>query len=304
MTLKIEEKKCFIITPIGGNETGIRRATEGLIEAVIIPALNELGFINENIGVAHRISESGSINRQIIKRIIEDDLAIVNLTGLNPNVMYELAVRHAIAKPIVMLAEEDTRLPFDIVDQRTIFYKNDMLGVVQLKEDLKTFVLAALSKTEIENPLIQLIQENNALNNITTLDKNAVELILNRLDKIGNNSVNKFSELKKQNSADIKYLIDLEYESKNTSELNQLVKELTNYLKGSTLFNYVDLDIQINNNKIKLTLYPRNILGYNLSELAVIMEKEIVSKFDGLKLIKFGDGYVYVKGDEDTNLIR
>ena len=184
MTNDLSEKKCFIITPIGSTESEIRRATEGLIEAVIIPTLNELGFSTENVSVAHRISESGSINRQIIKKIIEDDLAIVNLTGLNPNVMYELAVRHAIAKPVVMLAEDGTRLPFDIVDQRTIFYKNDMLGAVQLKEDLKTFVQAALNDTHVENPLISLIQENNALNNVTSIDKGAAEIILERLDKI------------------------------------------------------------------------------------------------------------------------
>lgn len=189
MANELNNKKCFIITPIGSTESEIRRATEGLIEAVIIPTLNELGFTNENISVAHRISESGSINRQIIKRIIEDDLAIVNLTGLNPNVMYELAVRHAIAKPVIMLAEDGTRLPFDIVDQRTIFYKDDMLGAVQLKEDLKTFVKSALNDTQVENPLISLIQENNALNNVSSIDKGAAELILDRIDRLERKTV-------------------------------------------------------------------------------------------------------------------
>ncbi|GLC89347.1 hypothetical protein [Lysinibacillus piscis] len=220
------EKRCFIITPIGSTESEIRRATEGLIEAVIIPTLNELGFKSKNINVAHRISESGSINRQIITRIIEDDLNIVNLTGLNPNVMYELAVRHAIAKPVIMLAEEGTSLPFDIVDQRTIFYRNDMLGAVQLKEDLTNFVKAALNNEKVENPLIQLIQEQSALNNIQGIDKSATELILNRLDKIERQTLNNLGNNKKIMKGIESIQLEFEYKEGNTEEMIQYVMAL------------------------------------------------------------------------------
>jgi hypothetical protein len=115
------DKSCFIITPIGGDNTEIRRAAEGVIDAVIIPTLIEIGFKEENIRVAHRMPNPGAINRQVITRILEDDLAIVNLTGLNANVMYELAVRHAVRKPVVQICEYGTKLPFDITEERTIF---------------------------------------------------------------------------------------------------------------------------------------------------------------------------------------
>lgn len=184
MSLENNEKKCFVVTPIGKDATTTRRATEGLIDAVIIPALCELGFEGDNITVAHRISESGSINRQIITRIVEDDIAIVNLTELNPNVMYELAVRHAVAKPLVIIAEHGTALPFDIIDQRTVFYTNDMLGVVQLKDELKKAVMEALMANEMDNPIIKIIKENSAIHNVQTVGSDVVELIMNRLDRI------------------------------------------------------------------------------------------------------------------------
>jgi len=229
MTNDFGAKKCFIITPIGSTESEIRRATEGLIEAVIIPTLINLGFNKDNIAVAHRISESGSINRQIIKRILEDDLAIVNLTGLNPNVMYELAVRHSIAKPVVMLAEDGTGLPFDIVDQRTIFYKNDMLGAVQLKEDLKTFVISALNDTQVENPLIQLIQENNALNNVNGINKDAAEIILERLDKIERQSYkNNKNSNKLMSQSEDEITIILEYRENRDDNVIEKILDLMN----------------------------------------------------------------------------
>ncbi|GEM_PF-4502992 len=124
------EKVCFIVAPIGANGTDIRRATEGLMDAVLRPLLEDKhGY---RVEIAHEISVGGSISDQIINYLLEASLVIVDLTGLNPNVMYELAIRHCIGLPLVVIAREGTDLPFDVVQERTIFYHNDMHGVVEL----------------------------------------------------------------------------------------------------------------------------------------------------------------------------
>lgn len=125
-------EKCFIITPIGNSDSEIFRQISGVINSVIKPTLKKYGFLD--IKAAHEISEPGSINTQIINRIVNDDLVIANLTENNPNVMYELCLRHVTAKPIIHICEIGTTLPFDIKDNRTIFYKNDMYGVFELSE--------------------------------------------------------------------------------------------------------------------------------------------------------------------------
>lgn len=131
-------KKCFIITPIGNENSDVFRKAKGVIESSIKPVLGKYGF--DDVKPAYEINTSGLINTQIINRIIEDDLVIVNLTGNNPNVMYELCLRHVVAKPIIHICERGTNLPFDIKDNRTIFYENDMLGVEELKLQLSNFV--------------------------------------------------------------------------------------------------------------------------------------------------------------------
>ena len=121
---RTDKKRCFIITPIGNDNDSIRRHIDGIIDAAIKPALEP----DYEVVAAHKITETGTITKQIIKEIYHDELAIANLTGNNPNVMYELAVRYCLGKPVLTIAEKGTSLPFDVMPERTIFYINDPKG--------------------------------------------------------------------------------------------------------------------------------------------------------------------------------
>ena len=147
---KGETKRCFVITPIGDPASAIHRSAMGLIESVIRPVFETRGY---DVKAAHEISDPGSINDQIINRLLEDDFAVANLTGLNPNVMYELAVRHAIKKPLICLAEHGTVLPFDLKDERTIFYQNDMRGVEEVRPRLESMINAIDNEWKADNPI-------------------------------------------------------------------------------------------------------------------------------------------------------
>ena len=172
-------KKCFIVTPIGSDASTTRRAADGLINAVMKPVLEKLGF---QTFVAHEIASPGSITRQVIEHIIYDDLVIANLSELNPNVMYELAVRHCVGLPIVVLAENGTRLPFDISDERTVFFQNDMHGVVDLAPRLESAIEAALIIGEPDNPVYRVTQSRVLRESVEPDDAQA--FLIRKLDYI------------------------------------------------------------------------------------------------------------------------
>lgn len=173
------KKKCFVITPIGTSESDVRRAAQGLLDAAIKPVLREKGY---NVYVAHEISSPGSITKQVLQHLLEDELVLANLTGLNPNVMYELAVRHAKRLPVVSLAEDGTELPFDISDERTLFYRNDMSGVEALKPKLELAVDAAAKEIHPDNPIYRA--SRSKLIRESTDTKDTDRYILDRLDSM------------------------------------------------------------------------------------------------------------------------
>jgi hypothetical protein len=158
-----ENKNCFIITPIGPDNSEIRRKADGLIEAVISPVLKSSGY---DMVVPHHMINPGSITNQVIQHLLEAKLVIANLTGLNPNVMYELAVRHAKGLPVICLVENGTVLPFDIQTERTIFYSDDMHSVEQTRKLLSDFVEISDSDDESDNPIYRVVNASILRNSV------------------------------------------------------------------------------------------------------------------------------------------
>lgn len=176
---QVKQKKCFIISPLGLDDSETRRKADGLIRAVLEPVLTSLDF---KTIAPHEIDTPGSITGQVIQHLLEDELVIANLTELNPNVMYELAVRHAKRLPVVCLAERGTKLPFDIAAERTIFYDNDMAGVEVLKLKLVSAINEAMTGDEHDNPIYRAVKDS-IMKEVAAKD-NAQTYLLQRLDEI------------------------------------------------------------------------------------------------------------------------
>ena len=174
-----EPKICFVIAPIGPTDSAIRRSTDGLIKSVVDPVFRNLGY---QVVVAHEIASPGSITRQVIDYLLKADIVVANLTGLNPNVMYELAVRHAKRLPVITIAELGTVLPFDISDERAIFFINDMQGVQELAPKLQIVAAAAVQDKQPDNPIYRALQAGALIQSVASMPEQ--KYMLDRFDKL------------------------------------------------------------------------------------------------------------------------
>lgn len=111
----------------------------------VSPVLEEFGLKPLR---ADEIQGSGFILEQIRSAIQQARLCIADITGSNPNVLYEVGYAHALAKPLILIAEEDSRLPFDVAAQRVLFYGPD--GVASRNQLIKA-VTVVLSEDRLED---------------------------------------------------------------------------------------------------------------------------------------------------------
>lgn len=140
-------KTAFVIGPIGdkldaaGTESRTRYE-EGvqMWENVFQPACEAVGL--EAIR-ADKIAAPGEITDQIFVLLRDADVVIADLSGANPNVMYELGLRHSRDLPTIQVGEHG-RLPFDINTVRTVQFKRTEAGFLDLRDSLQKAIEAAL----------------------------------------------------------------------------------------------------------------------------------------------------------------
>lgn len=180
-------KSCFVIAPIGRDNTDIRKRSDQILRHIIDPVVIEAGYAPALR--ADRISESGRITQQVIQHVTDDDLVIADLTGSNPNVYYELAIRHALGKPFVQLLTGSDPLPFDVADQRTIMIDHqDLDSVASAKEELSRQIMALSGPdARVETPLSFSVDLAALRSSDNPLENTAGEM-LEMLQTLVNNS--------------------------------------------------------------------------------------------------------------------
>jgi tetratricopeptide (TPR) repeat protein len=154
---------CFVLMPFGRKMDAAGRLTDfdsvyrGIIApAVVAAGLDPVRADEEKIG--------GTIHKPMFERLMLCHYAVADITGANPNVFYELGIRHALRpRSTVILFREGTVLPFDIVLVRGISYKTDDAGEPVETETTINAVATQLHEARgnphDDSPIFQLIDD-------------------------------------------------------------------------------------------------------------------------------------------------
>jgi hypothetical protein len=141
--------ECFYITPIGEEGSEQRQHSDLFMGSLIEPAIQELGL---RLVRADQIGEAGLITAQVIEHIVRSPLVIADLSYHNPNVFYELALRHAVRRPIVQIIRSADRVPFDLQPFRTIVIDNSSIYTLVPKLDTYRAEISAQIRMAMESP--------------------------------------------------------------------------------------------------------------------------------------------------------
>ena len=155
---------CFVDMPFGQKpdlKSGVVVDFDQIYNKAIKPAIEECG-LEALRGDEERTG--GIIHGAMFARLLLAEFVVADLTLANPNVFYELGIRHA-AKPFttVPIYANVSALPFDVAPVRAVGYqlkkgKLTKAAAQKLKSQLATRLCDAISgATTHDSPLFQLI---------------------------------------------------------------------------------------------------------------------------------------------------
>lgn len=155
---------CFFIAPIGDEGEDERKHSDMVLSTLITPALSPFHL---NVIRADQIATFGMISKQVIEHILKSRLVIVDMSFHNPNVFYELAVRHLIGKPTVHIVKKSDGIPFDVGNFRTIELEDlgyDFVAKIETyKVTIANYVREALDgSSSADNPILTFFPDLKA----------------------------------------------------------------------------------------------------------------------------------------------
>jgi response regulator RpfG family c-di-GMP phosphodiesterase len=113
-------KKCFVVMPFSTTATCTEQEWAEIFGKLIKPAVERSGhgYLCER-SAAHM----GNIIEDVLDSLNRADIVIADMTDRNPNVFYELGVRHALRNSTILIAQNLADIPFDLRPYATHEYR-------------------------------------------------------------------------------------------------------------------------------------------------------------------------------------
>lgn len=130
---------CFVISPIGKPGTERHTKFREVLEYIIKAAVKGSGYSLQVLR-ADDIDRAGSFIKDILESLYDSYVVIADLTEQNPNVFYELGVRHALSPRTILIAQSIDDIPSDLREYRTIVYDTSAKGAADFFARLKKYL--------------------------------------------------------------------------------------------------------------------------------------------------------------------
>ena len=138
---------CFVIMPSGnhGEYKHDSRESDFVFESIIKPAVKDA--LGDQIKIEREADRRvpGAIDREIVRNTALADVVVVDITGQNPNVFFELGMRYALRpSTTILIRQKGTKIPFDINTYRCVEYDPMFEGISKSKQEICSAINEAI----------------------------------------------------------------------------------------------------------------------------------------------------------------
>lgn len=137
--------ECGIVMPISSIDNCTSEHWREVLE-IIKDAVDIAGFKGRLVSESE---DSGIIQKRIIQNLYSDPIVVCDVSGKNPNVMFELGMRLAFDKPTIIIKDDKTDYSFDTSPIEHLSYPRDLRfnSIVTFKEQLTEKIKATYKKS-------------------------------------------------------------------------------------------------------------------------------------------------------------
>jgi hypothetical protein len=146
---QLQTLKCGIIMPIASMGDYSESHWQD-IKSIIIEATQQIsGYKFKTEIVSNSDGEINIIHKNIITNIYNSDIVVCDISGRNPNVLFELGMRLTFDKPTVIIKDDETPYIFDTSSIETLTYPKDLRfnKIVNFKENLANRIKLTYEKS-------------------------------------------------------------------------------------------------------------------------------------------------------------
>jgi hypothetical protein len=141
-----QQATCGLIMPISTNESGSAEHWRQ-VRDIICAALIETDL---NVKMVSESDEVNVIHNNIVTNVYANDIVICDVSSRNPNVMFELGMRLAFDKPVVIIKDRETPYTFDVGNIYHIEYPRSLnyIEILEFQKELKEKTLMTLDASQ------------------------------------------------------------------------------------------------------------------------------------------------------------
>jgi len=154
-----QKKKCFVIMPVSKTKSCTTRQWTTIFNEMIRQAVagSRLGFTCERSK-----PRTGNLIRDILNELNKADVVIADLTDTNPNVFYELGVRHTLRNRTILVAQDMKYVPSDLRSYWVIIYNKGLSGLQDFKNKIREVLKEMMKNPEKpDSPVADFLGERN-----------------------------------------------------------------------------------------------------------------------------------------------